>query len=483
MTKINNLKEKTIKSTFSLFFQSGYSAVLGFLANLILTIVVSPKIFGIYITLLSTIAFLNYFSDIGLAASLIQKNKIDDEDIKTVFTVQQILILTLVFIGFAFGPFIISFYQLPKDGLWLYYVLLISFFISSLKTIPSIFLERKVEYQKIVLVQVIENTLFYFLVAILAVFGFQLKSFMVAVLLRSTVGLLAIYKLSPWRIKIGFNKKRFSQLISFGLPFQTSSFLALFKDDLIILYLGKVIGFEGVGYIGWAKKWAEASIRIIMDNITKVLFPAVARLQADKKKIGWLVEKTIYYLTGLIAPIMVIAYFIMPMLVKIIPKYYKWQSALTLFNIFLISSFLVIYYAPFINVFNALGKVKISFSFMLFWTGLTWLLTPLLTKFFGNYGFPITHLIISLTFPLVILKIKKEIQFNFFASISKFIFSAGLMIIGLSLIRVFFSTVNPYWLVILYGLLGFLTYTFSLIVIFKVDLVNEIKKLLVFKNI
>jgi len=474
-----NLKKKTVRSVFSLFFQSGYSAFLGLLANLILTIVVSPKIFGIYITLLSAISFLNYFSDIGLAASLIQKKEVDDEDIKTVFTVQQTLIITLVVIGILTSSFVTSFYHLPKDGTYLYLALLVSFFISSLKTIPSVFLERKVEYQKIVLVQIVENTFFYLLVIIFALLRFELKSFIIAVIFRSLTGLFLIYKLSPWKISIGFNKNRFSQLISFGLPFQSSSFLALFKDDLIILYLGKVVGFEGVGYIGWAKKWAEAPIRIIMDNVTKVLFPAISRIQDNKEKVGKLIEKVLYYLTGLIAPIMVFAYFLMPYLLKIIPRYQKWQKALPLFNIFLLSSFLVIYYAPFINIFNALGKVKKSLSFMLFWTVVMWFLTPILTKTFGYFGFPITHFFISLTFPLVVLAMKKEVPFNFFKPIKPFIISSLLTFFALLFFEKFFISNNLYLDFLNNIILGFFIYFASLFLIFKIKPIEELKRLFI----
>ena len=473
----SNLKKKTVKSIFSLFFQSGYAAFLGLLANLILTIVVSPKIFGIYITLLSTIAFLNYFSDIGLAASLIQKKEIDDEDIKTVFTVQQILIITLVALGILATPFISHFYNLPKDGAYLYFTLLISFFISSLKTIPSVFLERKVEYEKIVFVQITENTFFYLLVIIFALFRFELKSFIIAIAFRSLVGLFLIYKLSPWKIKIGFNKNRFSQLISFGLPFQSSSFLALFKDDLIILYLGKVVGFEGVGYIGFAKKWAEAPIRIIMDNVTKVLFPAIARIQDNKEKVSQLIEKVLYYLTGIITPTMIFSYFLMPYLLEIVPRYQKWQPALPLFNTFLLSSFLVIYYAPFINIFNALGKVKKSLYFMLFWTLLTWIFTPILTNYFGYFGFPITHLIISFTFPLVILSTKKEIPFSFFKPIKSFIISSFFMFVGLLFFDKFYLLNNIYINFLMEIIIGILIYTAIIVLIFKTNPIEELKKI------
>lgn len=460
----------------SLFFQSGYSAFLGLVANLVLTILLSPKIFGIYITLLSTIAFLNYFSDVGLAASLIQKKDIDENDVKSTFTFQQILIFSLVVIGFFFGPFVKKFYQLPIDGLYLYWTLLISFLISSLKTIPSIFLERNIKFQKIVFVQVVEATVFYVAVTVLALLGFGLKSFIFAVLLRSIIGLVLIYSISPWTPKIGIAKQSLKELLSFGIPFQASSFLALFKDDLIILFLAKVIGFEGVGYIGWAKKWAEAPIRIIMDNLTKVFFPLISRLQENKEKVGQILEKILYYQTAVLVPIMLTSIFIMPKLVFVIPRYTKWAIALPFFYIFVLSSFLVGYLSPFISLFNALGKVKLSFSFMLCWTIIVWLLTPFLTHLVGWYGFPVTHLIISSTFGFVVFTAKQNIPFNFSRSISKFLFSAFPMAIVMSIINLY-SFPNIITSIIAVSFSGALIYIFFLKYIFKLNITKDIKYL------
>ncbi len=139
--------------------------------------------------------------------------------------------------------------------------------------------------------------------------------------------------------RLGISKNSLKQLLSFGLPFQASSFLALFKDDLITLYLGKVLGFEALGYIGWAKKWAEAPIRIIMDNLSRVLFPVISRLQHDTGKIGRLIEKNLYYQTLLLAPIMVGLAILMKPAVMIIPKYNKWLPALPAFYLFSLSAF------------------------------------------------------------------------------------------------------------------------------------------------
>ena len=427
LNKVEGLKRKTIISTISLFFQSGFSAVLGLIANLVLTILLSPAVFEIYFTILSMISVLNYFSDIGLAASLIQKKEITDDDVKTTFTVQQLLIISIITFAFIMTPFIMKFYNLPPDGKYLYWALLASFFMSSLKTIPSVFLERKIQFQKIVLVQVIENTVFYVSVIVLAIFGFSLRSFTIAVILRSVIGVISIYSLSFWLPQIGVSFKHLKELLSFGVPFQASSFLALFKDDLITLYLGKVLGFTSLGYIGWAKKWAEAPIRIIMDNLSRVLFPVIARIQHDKEKISRLVEKTLHYQTIILAPSVVGLALVMDILLLIIPKYAKWQPALPLFYLFCLSTLFSSYSTPFINLFNALGKVKISFTFMVIWTVMVWIFTTILTGYLNMYGFPVTQLILSGTFIFVVLKAKKILKFEFIKFVYKPLLSAFFM--------------------------------------------------------
>jgi len=476
MEQVGELKKRTVISTFSLFFQSGFSAALGLVANLVLTILLSPSIFGIYITILSMISILNYFSDIGLAASLIQKKEITDEDVKTTFTVQQFLILTLIFIAFLLTSSIIKFYALPSEGKFLYWSLLLSFFLSSLKTIPSVFLERKIQFQKIVLVQVCENITFYLSVIIFAVLGFKLTSFTYAVLFRSIIGVILIYLFSRWMPKIGIVWKNLRELLHFGLPFQASSFLALFKDDLITLYLGKVLGFEILGYIGWAKKWAEAPIRIIMDNLSRVLFPVMARIQHDKDKISKLVDKILYYQSMILAPSVVGLALVMSPLISVIPKYGKWQPALPLFYLFCLASLFSSYSSPFINLFNALGKVKISFIFMVIWTTMVWILTTILTRFFHAYGFPITQLILSSTFLFVVWQAKKIIRFSFIKPIYKPLLASlfmGIILVLLeSFIHISFMTLG------IIVLTGFFTYFILLLLLFKINLITEIRSLL-----
>jgi len=213
-----------------------------------------------------------------------------------------------------------------------------------------------------------------------------------------------------------------------------------------------------------------------MDNVTKVLFPVISRLQEDKNKVGRVVEKILYYETALLLPVMILAFFAMPKLVLLIPRYTKWLPALPFFYIFVISTYFVIYSSPFINIFNALGKVKLSFSFMLAWTVIMWILTPILTRLFVYYGFPFTHLFISLTFFFVVIVAKKNINFQFFRPIKKFILSSIPMILVILFVNSFVTS-NLIFTLVTMVLAGGLTYFIFVRYFFKIDPLSEIKYL------
>lgn len=475
MSEQPNIKKNTLVSTFSLFFQSGFSAVLGLITQLILTVQLSASIFGVYFLVQSVINFLNYFSDIGLAASLIQKKEITDDDLKTTFTVQQIMIVTAITIGYLLTPFVMRFYSFPADAAYLYWALLISFFISSLKTIPSILLERDIKFQKIVFVQIIENIVFYSVVSIAALSGLGIKSITLGVITRALVGLIVMYSISFWIPKFGISMQSLKTLLAFGLPLQASSLLALLKDDFLNLILGKMLGLEAIGYIGWAKKWAEAPIRIIMDSISRVLFPVFSRIQHDKQKMASIIEKILCYQTRLLAPVMIGLALIMPTLVEIIPKYNKWAPALPMFYIFCVSAFLATYSSPFMNLFNSIGKTKIPFFFMVYWTTANWIFTLALVKIYGPIGFALTQVILALTFVVVVWTAKKYLVFNFLPSISNSLISA--LIMGIIVKSIIFLLGVSFLNIIIASAVGALSYFIILLTIYKINLITEFKSI------
>ncbi|HUD05232.1 MAG TPA: oligosaccharide flippase family protein [Patescibacteria group bacterium] len=411
------ITKRSIRGVFALTSRTFVIQIVSFLANFLLTIFLSPAIFGVYFVVSAAIAFLSYFSDIGLAAALIQKKEaITREDLKTTFTLQQILVVSVVLIALFLARPIANFYHLEQEGIYLFQALAIAFFLSSLKTIPSIILERDLRFEKLVIPQIVETFFFSIVVVILAIKGFGVYSFTYAVLARGISGVIAIYIISPWKIGFGFSKESARKLLSFGIPFQLNSFLALIKDDLFIAYLGKALPLAQVGYIGFAQKWAFAPLRLIMDNVIRITFPSFSRLQNEKEVLERAIEKSIFAACFLIFPALVGLVTLSPYFIHLIPKYLKWEPALLSLALFAIGAALSSISTPLTNALNAIGKIKISLYLMVGWTIATWVLTPILIVTMGFNGVAAASALIACSVVLVVYLAKKYVKFNVFAA-------------------------------------------------------------------
>jgi O-antigen/teichoic acid export membrane protein len=477
---IATVTQRSIKGIFALTTRTFVIQIITFLANFILTIFLSPSVFGVFFVVSAAIAFLTYFSDIGLAAALIQKKEqISQDDLKTTFTIQQVLVIGLVLIALVFSNKIGRFYNLNADGVFLFQALSISFFLSSLKTIPSILLERNLNFQKLVIPQIVETLFFNFVVVILAVKGYGISSFTYAVLARGISGLITIYLISPWKISVGFSKESAKKLLSFGVPFQLNSFLALIKDDLFVAYIGKILPLSQVGYIGFAQKWAFMPLRLIMDNVIRITFPSFSRLQGEKDVLKQGIEKSIFAGSFLIFPALFGLVILSPYFINLVPKYTKWEPALLSLAFFSINAALSSVSTPLTNALNAIGKIRITLYLMIFWTAATWGLTPLLIKFLGFNGVSIASAIIATSVIFVIFIVKRFIEFSILKATAFPILASVVM-------GVFVYFASPVFVKGILSLLfmilaGAMIYFFCIFALAKNEIVNDVG--LILKNL
>ena len=422
------IKNRAIKGVLALTSRTFLLQLTAIGATFLLTIFLQPEEFGVFFVVSAVVNFLIYFSDIGLAAALIQKKElISKEDLKTTFTIQQVLVLLLVLLSLFFSARIAQFYHLSPQGLWLFRALVFSFFLSSLKTIPSIILERGLYFNKLIIPGIIETLLFYITAVVLAWHGWGITSFTVAVLVRGFSGLIAIYLLAPWKPSIGIIRESAKKLLSFGVPFQLNSLLALIKDDLLIAYLGRVLTFTQVGYIGWGQKWAFFPLRFFMDSINKVTFPAYSRIQHQKDILGKAIEKSVYFISLSIFPTLTGLMLAAPYFVSFFPQYQKWQPALIPLTFFCINALFSSISTTLTNALNATGRIKITLYLMVFWTTATWVLTILFIRTFGYNGVAFASAAVAATSWITVIITQRIIPFKFLVNIKDAVVATFIM--------------------------------------------------------
>lgn len=468
------IKKRAISGVVTFTLRTFFIQIFTFVATFMLTIIIDPSIFGVFFVVSAFINLFIYFSDIGLAAALIQKKEEPtSDDLSTTFTIQQVIIISLVVIGLIFSSKVALFYGLDAKGLMLLRVLILSLVLSSLKTIPSIILERKLNFTKLVIPQVAENIVFYTTAVTLALLGYGISSFTWAVIARAVVGLILIYLLSPWVPTFSFKRSIAKNLTTFGLPFQINNILALVKDDLLIVFLGKILTFSQVGYVGWAQKWAYTPLRFFMDNVNKVTFPAYSRLQEHYKDLAKAIEKSIFFVTYFVFPSVFGMAAIAPSVIELVPNYHKWQPALPLLYLFGINAIFSAVSTTFTNTLFAIGRPKIVLKLMIFWTTAIWILTYLLVSRFGFIGVGLASAIVSITSAITIYFVKKEIPVSVGKNIAGPLFISILMYLCVhSVIRYLPSNIFGLILAIV---IGAIIYFVVSLAIFKRHLMDDAK--------
>lgn len=469
------VKERSVKGIVVLTGRTFILQIISLVAQLFLFAYLGGYEFGVFAIVSAIVNFLVYFSDIGLAAALIQKKeKPTDTDLKTTFVVQQLLILCIVVVIFLLTPFFSSKYGLDSKGTYLLYALSISLFMSSLKSIPSVLLERRLEFVKLVFPQILEQVVYNVALVICAMRGLGVTSFTIAVLLRGVVGLVGIYLMEPWKPGFAFSLNTLKGLFKFGIPYQVNTFLATFKDDGMTLILGGILGPVGVGVLSFAQKIARLPLTFFMDTVTRVTFPAFARMQDQKNDLARSVTRSIFFICLLVFPTLMAEILLAPILIGLIPRYSHWQPAMIPLIFVGVNFMFAAATTQLTNLLNAIGKIKTTFYLMIMWTMLTWLFIPLLSIKFGVIGASLGYALVGASSIIAIYEAKKHVNFSITDSMLKPLI--GTMLMGITMYVVRLSLPATWNSVFILSITGSAVYLTSMLSLIGISLIDDVKR-------
>ncbi len=426
---LQEIKHKTTKNVLFLSIRNIGIQSVSVIGFFLLTILMGTGEVGLFAIVAESVGILGYFSDIGLAAALIQKKEeVKKEELQTTFTIQQILVfISLIVIFFVYQKISFTRGYGPKE-FWIFVSLCFSFAAASLKTIPSVLLERKLNFKLISTIDIIENASFYVFAVLFAFLGFGAYSYAIATFIRSTLGLIIIYKYSFWPIGFSFHPNSAKALFKYGIPFQLNSFIAMAKDRLSNLFVAGIVGRDAFGILSWAQKATRIPLSF-MDAIMKVTFPTFARLQDHKEILKKSLEKSLYFIALFVFPMTAGIALISSDIINFIPKYTKWAPAIFPLYLYAFNVAIASITTPLTNAFNAIGKITLTTKFMIMWTVLTWILFPLLSIKFGYIGTAYATLLVGLSSFIVWFMAKRIFDIKIFKTILKPTIATSLMIV------------------------------------------------------
>ncbi len=430
MTEIDKgtVAKRSVHSVFYLISRQFFLNIISFVAFLVVTSVLAPREIGIYTAIIAVQRIISFFTDFGFGAALIQKKgEVSQKDITTTFTLQAGVTLSIFLIVLLLQDYILTLFDLAEGGRFLLLVLVFSIFLSSFKTIPSVLLERGINFGKLIIPQIIESLAFNITLVVLVLKGYGINSFAWAFLFSSLIGIPFYYFISPWKVAVGIYRESLKHL-KFGLQFQAKNILATIKDDFLTALLPRFLSFAEIGYIGFAQRFAFFIYRYVVDSLTKVTFSAYARMQDDKTFLQKAIEKSLFFVSSSMFPILVGLMIVMPYAIDVYPNWSgKWEPAVISVVFFTLNALVSSLSGVLINVLDATGRVATTLRLMGLWTLLTWILVPVAILFLGYNGVSIASFIITLTIVYTVYLVKKQVTFSVMRPIIKPVFATFAM--------------------------------------------------------
>ncbi len=275
------VKERALKGMFVLAARNMASQGLRVVSALFLSRLLFPAEYGLFGIVSYAASMGMYLGDLGLNAALVrQPHEPTRDETFTIFWCTQAFTALTVAIICALAPQFTRSYALGDGAVPMVWAVALGLFLSSLRGLPQMVLERRLAFSAIARAELMENVVQVVTTVVLAALGFGAWALAVGGLVRGGVGLVLVWWMSPWRPRGTFRLGVLKRLMGFGLAFQLPVLVGALVAGWVPLVVGRILGMEAVGLVNWA--WALASTAMMLSVVlNRVAFPAYCRLQDD----------------------------------------------------------------------------------------------------------------------------------------------------------------------------------------------------------
>ena len=413
-----------------LLLRYGGVQITGFAANIALSRLLLPDAYGIYAITLFVLVLMAFLSDFGLGPALLQKKAaVSETDLGTVFTAQQVVLAALVVLVFIAAPGLADVYHLGSSGMWFFRAIAIGGMLASLKTVPTIVLERQLLYGRLTLIDVVEVVLFQGTAVLLAILHYGVWSFVWAVIVSKAVGCVLSFALSGWRPVLKFTRSAFLGLWSFAAPFQLTWITYLLRDYMIPILGGLLVSTTEVGYLNWAL--ALASVPGQMAQIVgRVSFPSFSRLQSDVPLLRNAIETSVRALFLVAVPLELAVFSLAPWLITVVFSA-RWAPALIPLYLLCVHWTGANLTSPLAAALNAIGKPRTALLLNAGWTASTIALALLFVNQIGYTGIALAYAVTMIGASTVaVLLVKRHVGIHLWAQVRLPVGAALLVALG-----------------------------------------------------
>lgn len=350
-------KRKVISSLFWKLMERGGTQGVQFIVQIVLARLLLPEEYGIIALTTIFITIANVFIQEGFGVALIQKKKIEEADLSSVFFLNLIVAFLLYIIIFFTSPMIAQFYNQPilKNVLR---VLSLTLFMGAINSVQNAIISRRMEFKRYFYSSISGIVLSGVIGIILAYLGAGVWALVANQIVNTLTITIVLWFTVKWRPKWIFSIKRIKELFSFGWKVLCSSLLNKIYSEMYGLVIGKIYSSELLGYYNRGQQFPKVIATNIDSSVSSVMLPTLASEQENKVKLKSIMRRAIMTSSFLLFPTMFgLAAVAEPMVKLVLTD--KWLPCVIFIQMLCISNAFLPIHTANLQAINAIGRSDI----------------------------------------------------------------------------------------------------------------------------
>lgn len=341
--------------------ESGGSAFIQFVIQILLSRLLSPEDFGISSITSMFIFLLHNLLQNGFTKYLVQKKEVDDLDYSTTFLASIVVSAGVGLVVFLTAPLFGNFYQSDQLSTMLRIICILAI-VGSYSAIQTALVQRQLLFKQ----QFIASTTSVLLsgrVAIyLAFHGFGVWSIIAHQILTVILTSILLAYLVRWTPSLRFSKERLMSLKAFAWPLFVTNIWEWLFLNLRPLIIGRIYSTEALGYYNRANQFPTISMNIMGTAMQSVMLPVFAQRQDQLRVIHRLSGKLFKLTSFVFFPIMVgMALVSRSLIILLLTE--KWLMAVPIMQILCIASIFSGFNTLQLEVLYSIGQVKLLMKY------------------------------------------------------------------------------------------------------------------------
>lgn len=301
------------------------------LTSIILTRLLNPDEFGVYAMLLTVTNFTQLFGELGFTKIIVQKKSIPKHYYSTIFWFNLLAGVLLSLIVSLFAPFISDFYN-QTELIDLLRVFSLDFILYSLTIVQLGILMREMKFRKLAIIDILSVFISASIGISLAFIGAGVWSLIAQTLSFTASRAITIWIISSWRPSLNYNWRFIVDDLRFGGSLLGAQLLNQITRNIDYILIGYYFSATQLGFYNRAYSLSMIPVAIVVQVVSKVIFPAFSKIQNDNKRIRLAFLRVIQMVGFIIFPILTGAIVVADKFISLIFGY-KWIEMVTIFQV------------------------------------------------------------------------------------------------------------------------------------------------------